>query len=104
MSPPNERAQDIGALGQRYDELRTKKIAAHTNLETSTQNLEGLKRLAREKYGTDDLEALRAKLEEMKDENNRRLADYDRHLATIEQQLSQVEAEHAKTSKQEGKE
>ena len=39
----------------------------------------------------------------MKSENDRKLTEYDEHLTAIEQQLLQVEAEHAKTANREDK-
>jgi hypothetical protein len=104
MKPLNERSQDINALRQWHDDLYRKKIEADANLKTSNENLERLKRQAREKYGTDDLEELRAKLEEMRNENTRKLFEYHEHLTTIEQKLSEVEAEYANSGNQEAKE
>src|SRR5947208_3053751 len=100
MSPQSEPPQDITALEQRYNNLRDKKIAAAANLETSNQNLETLQQQAREAYETDDLEALRRKLQEMEQENQRKLTEYQQHLTAIEEQLSQVEANHGKAAKE----
>ena len=59
---PNGSEQTIEELQQRYQLLNTKKIQSETNLLNATQLLDNLKKEAREKYGTDDLDALREKL------------------------------------------
>jgi hypothetical protein len=101
MRPNKNHAQDIEELRERYESLKTKKITAEANLQTSSETLEGLKRQAREKYGTDELASLRAKLEEMTQENERKRAEYQEHLTTIETQLAQVEAQHAEAASKE---
>jgi hypothetical protein len=100
MSLQSKPPQDIATLERRYNELRDKKIAAQENLRTSSENLEELKRQARESYQTDDLDALRGKLQDMEQENQRKLTEYQEHLTNIESQLSSVEAEHMKAAKQ----
>jgi hypothetical protein len=93
--------QDMEALRLRYEELNKKKITAETKLQTSSETLEKLRREARETYGTDDLNALRAKLEDMKKENDRKRAEYQQHLADIEKQLADVETKHAEAGRRE---
>jgi hypothetical protein len=94
MAPGNDPAQNIEDLRERYDHLKTQKITAEANLKTSTDNLDRLKRQARESYGTDDLEELRRILQKMKDDNDRKCADYQRDLDKIERQLEEVERQH----------
>ena len=96
MKPEQNNARDIEALRKQYENLNKKKITAEANLTTSTQTLENLKKQAQEKYGTDDLDQLRAKLEEMRMENERKRAEYQEHLSAIETQLAEVEANQAK--------
>lgn len=100
MVTSNE-TQDMEALRLRYEELNKKKIAAETKLQSSNETLEKLRREARETYGTDDLNALRAKLEDMKKENDRKRAEYQQHLTDIESQLADVETKHAEAGKRE---
>jgi len=95
MGSSKDDAQDMEKLRERYEALKTKKITAEANLKTSGQTLETLKRQAREKYGTDDLALLRAKLDEMTQENERKRGEYQEHLTAIETELSKVEIEHA---------
>jgi len=83
--------QTIEQLQKRYHDLNTKKIQCETKLETARQTLENLKREARQKYGTDDLAELQAKLAQMKAENEEKRANYQRDLDCIEADLNQVE-------------
>ena len=89
--------QDIETLRKRHTELDRKRAAAEANLKTATDNLEALKREARELYGTDDLDALRTKLEEMKKENERKRADYQKHLDEIEASLDELDKQYARS-------
>ena len=97
-NPKNPQPPDIEALKKRHRELENAKIAAQTNLKTATDQLEQLKKESREQYGTDDLKRLVDKLEEMKRDNERKRLDYDRHLAEIEKNLSQVEQDRSSQS------
>jgi len=85
------------ALGRRYQALRERRIKAEAERESSERRLADLKREAREKYGTDDVAKLQAMLEEMQAENERKRAEYQRHLDGIEERLAAVEAAHAES-------
>src|SRR5436190_9784200 len=76
MTPSLNRGQDIDALRKRFDHLHAEKIRAEANLSHSTRVLETLKKEAREKYGTDELSELRAKLATMTEENERKRTEY----------------------------
>ena len=82
---------DIESLKRRHRELENQKIAAQTNLDRAAEELDQLRRDAREQYGTEDLDQLRQKLEEMKRDNERKRVDYDRHLGQIEKELGEIE-------------
>ena len=82
---------DIEALTKRHGELHNARIAAQTNLDRATEQLEQLKKDAREQYGTDDLNQLKEKLKAMKLENENKRVEYDRHLAEIEKSLAEIE-------------
>lgn len=83
--------QSIEELQERYNQLHTRKIQAETNLKNAEQSLDKLKTQAREKYGTDDLEALQKKLAEMKEENDQKRKDYQQSLDKIEKDLCAVD-------------
>lgn len=83
--------QDIEKLKQRYETLRDKKTEADTLLRTAEAELQKLKAEARERYGTDDLEALKKKLGDMEAENRRKRQEYQALLDGIERDLKDVE-------------
>ena len=83
--------QTIEQLQQRYEQLNTKKIQSATLLQSARKQLDALQSEAREKYGTDDLAALQAKLQQMKDENEQKRAAYQVELDRIDADLAQVE-------------
>jgi chromosome segregation ATPase len=87
------RPLDIEQLRKRHKELEREKVTAEANLKSATQQLDALKSEAEAKYGTRDLAELKKKLAEMKEENERRRAAYQRHLEEIEARLAQVENE-----------
>jgi DNA repair exonuclease SbcCD ATPase subunit len=80
----------IEQLRKRYDALNNEQIRADANHKNARKALDELKVMARTEYGTDDLDALRAKLKEMETENDRKVADYQQHLDTIEANLTEV--------------
>src|SRR5437762_4537427 len=94
MSSPSRMIQDIETLRKRHTDLDRKRAAAEANLRTANEQLDALRREAREQYQTDDLDELRKKLQSMKDENDRKRAEYQQHLDQIETNLKQIEQEH----------
>jgi hypothetical protein len=95
---PEDGKQDIEALTERYKALNERKIEAQTNLKTAENQLAALRKKAREDYETDNLDALRKKLQDMKDENERKRAQYQESLDTIENELGAVEKAHAEAA------
>ena len=85
------REQTIEQLQERYGKLHTKKIQAETNLENAKKNLDALREEARQKFGTDDLDELRKKLNDMKAENEQKRRKYQDELDEIETNLANVE-------------
>jgi DNA repair exonuclease SbcCD ATPase subunit len=81
----------IEQLRKRYEELNKQQIEAGANYKTANELLESLKAAAKAEHGTDDLEALRAKLKEMEAENERKRSEYQAHLDKIEADLKEVE-------------
>ncbi len=90
-------AQNIEELRKRHTELDRKKVTAEANLKTATDQLEALKKQARETYGTDDLEQLKTRLEAMKAENERKRSEYQKHLDEIEAGLAAVDEQYAQS-------
>jgi len=83
--------QTIEELQARFQRLHTKKIQAQTSLEHALELLKRLQAEARQKYETDDVAALRAKLEEMKTDNENKRREYQSSLDRIESALHAVE-------------
>ena len=86
--------QNIETLTGRYQKLHTQKIEAETNLRNATQQLEDLKQQALEEFGTDDIDQLRKKLNEMEQENERQRSQYQASLDKIEADLTDVQEKY----------
>ena len=92
--PTNGDPQTIEELRTRYEALNTRRIQVTVQLESARTRLAGLQEQAREKYGTDDIEELEAKLEEMRADNEQKRAEYQASLDGIEADLLAVDAAH----------
>lgn len=86
---------DIEQLKRKHKDLDTQRIKAEADLATANKRLQELKDEAKAQWGTDDIEELRRKLEEMKADNERKRADYQEHIEQIEAGLSEVEKKFA---------
>jgi len=93
--PETTEPQDIELLKQRHRKLNEEKIKAETNELRAREELEKLRAEAKQKYGTDDLEELKRKLEEMKQQNLQKRRDYQTHLDSIQAKLAEVEQKYA---------
>ena len=88
---------NIEQLKTKHKDLNAKRIAAETNLHNAEEQLADLKKQARERWQTDDLEELKKKLENMKTDNENKRASYQQHIEQIESRLSDIEREYAET-------
>ena len=93
--PTSKTDLDIEQLKKRHKDLEEKKITAEANLNNASKLLDELKREAKGKYATDDPAQLQKKLQDMKAENDRKRAEYQKHLEEIESRLVQVENDFA---------
>ena len=75
--------QTIEELQRRYQLLRDKKVAAETNHKNAQERLDQLKKEARARYGTDNVEELQLKLEAMQAENAAKRMQYQADLDRI---------------------
>ena len=82
---------EMEQLRKRYEDLSTRKTRCETNLDNATNALENLQAQARSEYGTDDLEALQQRLEEMKAKNHELQETYRESLDAIERGLKDVD-------------
>lgn len=86
--------QDIEVLRKRFDELRDRRTTAQANLRHAQETLEKLRAEAREKYKTDDPEALKKLLEKIKAENEQKRSEYQTHLDQIDEKLAALESDN----------
>ena len=86
---------DIEALKKRHKQLDTERTTARANLDSAKKQLAELKEEAKKLYGTDDLDSLRKKLQEMREENERKRAEYQKHLEEVEAKLAEVNEKFA---------
>ncbi len=89
--------QSIEDLQKRFQKLNNQKVIAETQLKSAQDRLDELKKEARERYETDNLDQLRAKLKQMQDENERKRSQYQASLDTIESDLAEVERTYEAT-------
>lgn len=78
-------------LRRRYEDLRVRRERALFEYEGAAKRLEELSREARDEWGTDDVEALRARLAEMEAENERQRRAYAESLDRFERELAEVD-------------
>lgn len=95
MAEPKQQVQEIEQLKQRYEALRDKKSKTEGELKSKQQQLEDLQKQARDTWGTDDVTALEAKLEQMKRDNEDARRKYQESLDSIEAKLNEVDARYA---------
>lgn len=86
--------ESIEQLRERYDRLNHRKTEAQTLLKSAETELERIRAEAREKFGTDDLDALKKKLAELEAENLRRREAYQKQLDAIDAALKEVDKKY----------
>lgn len=85
--------QDIDTLRMRFEKLRDKKTSAEALLKNAEDELRRLMAEAKERYGTSDVESLKAKLAQIEKDNRDKQRQYQDGLDAIEAKLKEVEAE-----------
>lgn len=83
--------QDIETLKARFESLRDKKTKAEALLHNANDELKRLQAEAQERYGTSDVQSLKAKLKQMEEDNKRKQREYQAQLDGIDAKLKQVE-------------
>ncbi len=78
-------------LREEYTKLHTKKIATEQDRKNLEQRLGELRDQAEREYGTSDIEQLRLLLDERRKENERMVAEYQRHIEEIRERLAEIE-------------
>jgi len=90
--------KEIEVLRKRHENLNKLQIQSERDLKHAEDKLKELMENARKEYGTDDLDALHKKLEEMKAENDRKCKDYKEHLDTLEKKLNEIEQDYKEST------
>ncbi len=95
MPRPNsgENKLSMEELQKRFGALNTRRIQVETQLGEEQKRLTELRREAKEKFGTDEIEALTAKLEALEIENEKKRSEYQQHLVEIEANLKRIETD-----------
>tara|TARA_R110002095_G_scaffold86924_1_gene75672 strand:+ start:2213 stop:2518 length:306 start_codon:yes stop_codon:yes gene_type:complete len=88
---------DIETLTAQFQKLNKRKIESERDLVNAEKNLNELKQQAQEEYGTNKLDELKEKLQQIKTENERKRAEYHQALGKIEAELTKIETEHQAT-------
>lgn len=82
----------LEALRKEYEGLHKKKIETDTTLQNLKDQLEELKKRAEAQYGTSDVEELKTMLAQWREENRRKVAEYEAHIHSIKEALDNIEA------------
>jgi chromosome segregation ATPase len=90
-SPAADPEAKLRALKERHKRLEEARITAEADRRNAEAELARLRAEAESRYGTADLDRLRAKLAEMRAENERKVAEYEAHLDSVEAALAEVE-------------
>jgi len=83
--------RELGQLKAEYEKLREEQVRAEQTMAHLEAELSALEEKARQEYGTADPVELRAKLDAMRDENERLVAAYREHIASVRDGLSALE-------------
>ncbi len=86
--------ETIEQLRERYDRLNHRKTEAQTLLKSAESELERIRADARDKFGTDDVDALKKMLAELEAENLRRREAYQKQLDAIDAALKEVDKKY----------
>ena len=96
MSSKNERSaaqKKMESLQAEYEKLRQAKIRAEADRENAEARLAELEAEATQSFGTADPGELSQKLADLEAENEKRTAEYEKHIRELSSAVSKVEAE-----------
>lgn len=86
MKTAQERFQE---LQKRSQTIIQSAIQINTKIETARENYEKMAKLAKEKYGTDDLDELEALKNSWEEENKKILNDFEIEVKKIEEEVNE---------------
>ncbi|MGE4552819.1 MAG: hypothetical protein AB7D57_06885 [Desulfovibrionaceae bacterium] len=84
---------ELAGLKKQFERLRDERLRTERDLDNLDRQLDELRAQARADYGTDDPAELARILEQRRAENQRLVAEYRDHVAGIQRDLDQVEAD-----------
>jgi F0F1-type ATP synthase membrane subunit b/b' len=88
---PQDIVQRLSVATRKAEELTRRRATVEAQLGEARKNYRRLADAAKEKYGTDNLAVLEAKLRDMEKDNTRKVDQFEADIARAEQQI--VEAE-----------
>lgn len=83
--------RELGALKDRYEGLKERKVRAEQDLSNLERQLADLEERAQREYGTSDPEELEKLLAERRAENARMVEEYREHIASVQNGLAQLD-------------
>ena len=86
--------ETLKRMQDRFQKFHNRKIQIETQRAETEKTLQKLQQDAESKFGSSDVEVLKKKLSEMKAENEKKVADYDKQLNEIEAKLAEVDQQH----------
>lgn len=81
----------MDVLENRYKKLAEEKIRTEEQLKTVEKQLTEHKAIAKKNWGTDDIGELEALFQKIKNENEEKRSNYQKHLDEIESQLNSIQ-------------
>ncbi len=78
-------------LKREYNVLNEQRIATDRDRQNLEEQLKNLKEKAEREYGTSDIDELRALLEKRREENERMVEEYRKHVSGIKERLEAIE-------------
>lgn len=82
----------LATATRKAEELTRRRATLEARLEEARRTYRRLAETAKERFGTDDLNELRAKLLAMEEDNARKVAEFEANLRDVEQQITQAES------------
>jgi chromosome segregation ATPase len=87
--------QKLESLKKEFAELHKQKITTEANINNLEDSLAKLRAAAEKEYGTSDLDKLREILERRRRENEAKVAQYEKHIQEIKENLAAIETDQA---------
>lgn len=83
--------QELNGLRRQYEQLRDQKVRTEQQMADLTSRLETLKAQAEAEYGTSDPKELQSLLQKKREENEKVVSEYRKHIQQVQSDLAAVE-------------